>query len=151
MHITLSGYLAYFLPRIMTISYGTYSSNLNKSATNSKKSYIVTIRDKWPSPVIGHPMRSTYLENCSGVTLTFMPSGRFTKTHAFCTKNGNSNFVKQSLKPYLEELFVMRSCTHLPVFGRFITLYARVLLSTRSLGWKSLVKPYMVVLFLNTF
>jgi hypothetical protein len=70
----------------MNISYGTYSSNLNKSATNQKKSYIYTIRDKWPSPVIGHPMRSTYLENCSGVMLTFMPSGRFTKTHAFHTK-----------------------------------------------------------------
>jgi hypothetical protein len=116
MRIALPEYLAVFSPKIMTISYATYSSNLNKSATNSKKSYIVTIQDKRPSPVIGHPMRSTYLENCSGVMLTFMPSGRFTKTHAFCTKNGNSNFVKQSLKPYLEELFVMRSCTHLPGF-----------------------------------
>jgi Zn-finger protein len=25
--------------------------------------------------------------------------------------------MKQSLKPYLEELFVMRSCTHLPCLG----------------------------------
>jgi hypothetical protein len=100
----------------MTISYGTHSSNLNKSATNSKKSYIVTIRDKWPSPVIGHPMRSTYLENCSGVMLTFMPSGRFAKHTRFALKMETQIFVKQSLKPYLEELFVMRSCTHLPGF-----------------------------------
>jgi hypothetical protein len=67
MYITLPGYLAYFLPKIMTIFFGTYSSNLNKSAANSKNAYIATIQDKWPSPVIGHPMWSTYLENCSGV------------------------------------------------------------------------------------
>jgi hypothetical protein len=100
----------------MTISYGTYSSNLNKSATNSKKSYIVTIRDKWPSPVIGHPMRSTYLENCSGVMLTFMPSGVSQNHMLFALKMETQIFVKQSLKPYLQELFVMRSFTHLPGF-----------------------------------
>jgi hypothetical protein len=50
--------------------------------------------------------------------LTFMPSGRFTKTHAFCTKKMETQiFMKQSLKPHLEELFVMRSCTHLPSLG----------------------------------
>jgi hypothetical protein len=143
--------LPYFFPKIMTISYGTYRSNFNKSATNSKKSYIVTIRAKRPSPVIGPPMRSTYLENFSGVTLTFVPSGRFTKTHAFCTKNGNSNFVKQSLKPNLEELFVMRSCTHLRGFWVLYHFVCSCFLSTRSLGSKNLVKSYMVVLFLNTF
>jgi hypothetical protein len=50
--------------------------------------------------------------------LTFMPSGRFTKTHAFCTKKMRSQiFMKQSLKPHLEELFVMRSSTNFPSFG----------------------------------
>jgi hypothetical protein len=50
--------------------------------------------------------------------LTFMPSGRFTKTHTFCTKKMETQiFIKQSLKPYLEELFKMRSCTHLPSLG----------------------------------
>jgi hypothetical protein len=50
--------------------------------------------------------------------LTFMPSGHFTKTHAFFTKKMETQiFMKQSLKPYLEELFVMRSCTHLPCLG----------------------------------
>jgi hypothetical protein len=65
----------------------------------------------------GHPMRSTYQENCSGVMLTFMPSGRFTKTHAFCTKMETQIFMKKSLKPYLEELFVMRRCKHLQSVG----------------------------------
>jgi hypothetical protein len=70
--------------KMRTILYGTYSLNLNKSATNAKKRIIyTTIRDKWPSPMIGHHMRSTYLENCSGFMLTFMPSGRFTKNTHF--------------------------------------------------------------------
>jgi hypothetical protein len=83
-----------FSQKIKTIFYGTYSSNLNKSATNSRKnSYIATIRDKWPYHVISHPMKSTYQENCCGVMLTFMPSGRFTKTHAFCTEKWKLKFL----------------------------------------------------------
>jgi hypothetical protein len=63
-------------------------------------------------------MRSTYQEICSGVMLTFMPTGRFTKTHTFCTKNMETQiFMKQSLKPHSEEFFVIRSCTHLPSLG----------------------------------
>jgi hypothetical protein len=50
--------------------------------------------------------------------LTFMPSDRFTKTNAFCTKKMETQiFMKQSLKPYLEEMFVMGRCTHLPNLG----------------------------------
>jgi hypothetical protein len=80
-----------------------------------KKSYIAIIQDKWPYPVIGHPIRSTYQENCSGVMLTFRPSGRFRERHAFCArKMENQIFMKQSLKPHLEELFKIRSCTYLP-------------------------------------
>jgi hypothetical protein len=46
--------------------------------------------------------------------LTFIPSVRFTKTNALCTEKMETQiFMKQSLKPHLEELFVMRSCTHL--------------------------------------
>jgi hypothetical protein len=49
--------------------------------------------------------------------LTFMPSGRFTKRHVFLHwKMETQIFMKQSLKPQLEELFVIRSCTHLPSF-----------------------------------
>jgi hypothetical protein len=64
-----------------------------KAPQTQKKSYIATIRDKWPYPVIGHPMKSTYQENCCGVMLTFMPSGRFTKTHAFCTEKWKLKFL----------------------------------------------------------
>jgi hypothetical protein len=50
--------------------------------------------------------------------LTFMPSGRFTKKHAFYKKKMETQIImKQSLKPYLEEMFVMRRCTHLPNLG----------------------------------
>jgi hypothetical protein len=48
---------------------------------------------------------------------TFMPSSRFTKTHAFGTKNETQIFMKQSLKPYLEEMFVMKRCTQLQNLG----------------------------------
>jgi hypothetical protein len=72
-------------------------------------------------------MRSTYQENCSGVMLTFMTSGRFTKTHAFCNKNGNLNFYEA--KP--ETLFGRDLCNEevhtLAKFGCFITLYAHAL------------------------
>jgi hypothetical protein len=47
--------------------------------------------------------------------LTFMSSGCFTTTHAFCSEKMETQIImKQSLKPHLEELFVMRSCTNLP-------------------------------------
>jgi hypothetical protein len=78
---------------IITFSWGfptsflvstTHQRNSNQPQTQ-KNSYIATTRDKWPSLVIGYPMRSTYLENCSGAMLTFMPSSHFTKTHTFCT------------------------------------------------------------------
>jgi hypothetical protein len=36
------------------------------------------------------------------------------KNMLFALKNGNSNFYEAKLKPYLEEMFVMRRCTHLP-------------------------------------
>jgi hypothetical protein len=61
----------------------------------------------------------------------------------FALKNGNSDFYEA--KP--ETLFGRDVCNEkvhtLDKFGRFITLYARVLRSTQSLGWKSLVKPYL--------
>jgi hypothetical protein len=49
--------------------------------------------------------------------LTFMPSGRFTKTHAFCTKNENSNFCEA--KP--ETLFGRVVCNEkLHTLARFL-------------------------------
>jgi hypothetical protein len=101
--------------------------------------------------MIGHPMRSTYLENYSGVMLTFMPSCRFAKTHAFCTKKGNSNFYEAKLETLFGRVNCHEKLHTIAKFGRFITLYARVLRFTRSLGWKSQVKPCLIVLFLNNF
>jgi hypothetical protein len=47
--------------------------------------------------------------------LTSMPHGHITKTNAFCTKKMETQiFMKQGLKPNLEELFIMRIFTHLP-------------------------------------
>jgi hypothetical protein len=79
------------------------------------------------------------------------PSVLFTKTHDFALKNGNSNFYEA--KP--ETLYGRDGCNEevhtLAKFGCFITLYARALRSTWSLVWKSQVKPYLIVLFVNTF
>jgi hypothetical protein len=70
--------------------------------------------------------------------LTFVPSGRFTKTHIFCTKKMETRiFMKQSLKPYLEEMFVMRRCTHLTNLGA-LSLYMLVFCDLHShLGGKA--------------
>jgi hypothetical protein len=38
----------------------------------------------------------------------------------FAIKMENQIFMKQILKPYLEELFGMRRCTHLPSLGALL-------------------------------
>jgi hypothetical protein len=116
-----------------------------------KKSYIATIRDKWLSLVSSHPMRSTYQENYSSVRLTFMPSGRFTKTHIFCNKKWKLIFYEAKPKTLSRRVVCNEKLHTLAKFGHFITLYARVLQSTRSLGWKNQVKSCRIVLFLNIF
>jgi hypothetical protein len=63
-------------------------------------------------------MRYTYLENYSGVMLTLRPDSQ--KHTLFAIKMENQNFMKQILKPYLEELFGMRRCTHLPSLGALL-------------------------------
>jgi hypothetical protein len=80
MHITLQGYLAVFSPKNYDHFPGYLQFKFELKWHKLKKSYIATIRDKWPSPIIGHPMRSTYQENCSGAMLTFIPSARLKKT-----------------------------------------------------------------------
>jgi hypothetical protein len=72
------------------------------------------------------------------------------KNTLFTKKNGNSNYYEA--KP--ETLFGRDVCNEevhtLANFGCFITLYDRALRSTWSLGWKSQVKPYLIVLSVNT-
>jgi hypothetical protein len=61
----------------------------------------------------------------------------------FALKNGNSIFYETKRQTLVGRIVCNEKVHILAKFGCFITLYARVLLSTRSLGWKSLVKPYI--------
>jgi hypothetical protein len=81
----------------------------------------------------------------------FMPSGRFTKTHSFCTKKWKLEFYEAKPETLFGRVFCNDKVHTLGMFGCFITLYARFLPSTQSLGWKSQVKPYLIVLPVNTF
>jgi hypothetical protein len=75
-------------------------------------------------------MRYTYLENYSGVMLTLRPSGQFTKTHSFCSKNGKSNFYEANPETLFGRVVWNEKVHTLAKFRRFITLYAHVLPST---------------------
>jgi hypothetical protein len=57
----------------------------------------------------------------------------------FALKNGNSNFYEANPETPFGRVVCNEKLHTLAKFGRFITLYARVFRSTRSLGWKSLV------------
>jgi hypothetical protein len=67
----------------------------------------------------------------------------------FALKNGNSNFYEEKPETPFGRVVCNEKLHTLSKFGRFITLHARVLRSTRSLGWKSQVKPCLIVLFVN--